>query len=311
MKFSKFVDGKDNAAKLEAAKEFASSSGFAWLLQVTYGQFQICPQLPAKLPDAEPLPEPMRFETLIRKIQKLRQEFKDDEAVNLMASFLKTYPEKESLLRQVTGKSFGPTISDLEKAIGKSIVIHYSIGTTAPYRSDFVFRHPEWSAFPKRKGGSFAAVVKMGSFIEVYSKSGNVYRIFDQIRREFTKITLDGIFEGQLWYENEAGQPDQTEFLRQTAKKSQSTTHFFEIFDYASTFELINPTSMPYSERMALLDAQFAALKAAKKLPDRISVAQRSKTVKDSPSPDKDATIYIMADDISYSARKPKDFLEW
>lgn len=311
MKFSKFIDGKDNAAKLEAAKEFASSSGFAWLLQVTYGQFQICPQLPSKLPDAEPLAEPMRFETLIRRIQKLRQEFKDEEAVALMASFLKTYPEKESLLRQVVGKSFGPTISDLEKAIGKSIVIHYSIGTTAPYRSDFVFRHPEWSAFAKRKGGSLAAVVKMGSFVEVYSKSGNVYRIFDQIRREFSKIALDGIFEGQLWYENEAGQPDQTEFLRQTAKKTQSTAHFFEIFDYASTFELINPTGMPYSDRMALLGAQFAALKMAKKLPDRISVAQRSKTVKDSPNLGKDASTYIMADDISYSARKPKDFLEW
>lgn len=310
MKFSKFIDGKDNAAKIEAAKEFASSSSFAWLLQTTYGQFQICPQLPSKLPDAEPLSAPMKFESLIRKIQKLRQEFKDEEAVKLMASFLKTYPEKESLLRQVVNKSFGPTISDLEKAIGKSIVLHYSIRATASYRSDFVFRHPEWSAFPKRKGGSFVAVVKMGSFIEVYSKAGNVYRIFDQLRREFIKIPLDGIFEGQLWYENTEGQPDQIEFLRQTAKKEQSTTHFFEIFDYASTFELVNPTNCPYSDRIALLEAQFALLKQAKKLPERISVVQRSKTVKDAPNPDASPT-YIMADDISYSARKPKDFLEW
>ena len=308
MKYSEFIDGKDNASKVEAARKFATNSSFAWLLQITYGQFQICPQLPNKLPDAEPLKEPMRFETLIRKIQKLRQEFKDEEAVVLMASYLKSYPDHESLLRQVVNKSFGPTISDLEKAINKSIAIKYTIRPTTSYRSDFVVRHQDWSVFPKRKGGSFAAVVKMGSFIEVYSKSGNVYRNFDQLRREFTKIALDGIFEGQLWYEDENGEPSQIEFLRQTAKKEQSATHFFEIFDYASTFELINPTKCPYTDRIALVESHFNYLKSVKKLPDRVSVISRSKGVKECKGP---GSALIMADDIAYSARKPKDFLEY
>jgi hypothetical protein len=300
--FEEFINGKSNAEKLEAAKKFSTDSRFIWMLTKTYGKFTVLPQIPKVVAPAEKLKEPMRMETFLLRIQRMRQTFQDDKANDLIASYLATYPEHESAVRQITSKSFGPTATDLERAIGKSLFTDFSIKSPGVYRKSNATDSRKWHFFKKRQG-SLVAVIKMGSFVEVYSKAGNVYRNFDNIRKEFSKLPIDGIFEGQLWYEID-GVEDQTEFLRQTAKKDQSTDHFFEIYDYASAFECMNKTDAKYALRSAAIGCLLKLMKLSGVDTKRILAAELKSSC------DNDGNqYYMMADDVSYGDRKSNDFM--
>ena len=114
------------------------------------------------------------------------------------------------------------------------------------------------SHFPKIPGG-FVNVVKCGNFIEVYSKQGKMYRIFDDIRKAFKDVPVDGQFIGQLYYKNSDGEADMKAFFSETARKEQSKNFFLELFDFiplADRQSRVHASLAEYSSRY--LAAKFA-----------------------------------------------------
>ena len=293
--------------KVNLIKEYKNHAGFMWMLQMAFSPFKVFAQSPKLLLENEIIQDKhYQLQNLKEAVEFMLEarnsNFSEEKINNVVSRFLLQCPEQITLFTGIINKNlYGLNRNLINEAIGWELIPQIQIPNFTNFRPDFYNKHSEWYSFPKR-AGAVVQILKYGKLIEVYAKSGNPFRIFDDIRNKFAKIPIDGFFNAQLFYLDESDTSNQKLFFSETSKKSQSTNYRLEVFDYAlpSTTIASFRTTETYQDRLTVLDFIFNKNNVG----DNISMANVKKVV-ELPG----ISNLLIASEVPYNRLKPKDFL--
>src|SRR5574344_998438 len=212
-----FKNAKTNDEKIVLLKKYINNSYFIWLLQKTYGinntynlanPDSIDPKIVETTEIINGISFPangdIKLKTVVEMLLKDRKT-NGGKTDLIIARFNAICSKKKQLLESIMNGTLFGISSDLINAVcGTYLIPEIKCFSTTDFREDFV---------------------------KDYSRQGKIYRIFDDIRSSFSSVPTDGMFQCQLYYE-ENGIPDQKKFFSETAKKDQSTTFKCEVFDF-------------------------------------------------------------------------------
>lgn len=288
--------------KKDLIRYYKSDSGFMWLLQMSYSPFKVFAQLPKTFDEPNKvsknpivtLRDAIEYLMTARNLNYSEKEIAD----GLYNFWHRTSEDKRTMLKEIINKSLFNLNRDLiNSAVGFDFIPAVQIPGYTRFKKEFFERHKKWNLIPWCDG-SIVQIFKFGNCVEIFSKNGRPFRIFDKLRRAFFHVPFDGFFNTHLFYLNDAGEADQKIFFSKTAKKEQSDDFFARVFDY---YPLSGTCSLPHSKRVEILDFVF---KNFVDHDQKISVVPLIKS-KSSCTP----TVLCIADEVPYEDLKPKDFL--
>jgi len=288
--------------KQDLIRHYKSDANFLWLLQMSYSPFKVFAQLP-KIFD-EPKKSPKHAISTLRgavEYLMMARNFNYSEAeitAELYDFWHRASEDNRKMLKDIIDKNlFGLNCDLINSAVGFNFIPSIQIPAYTRFKKEFFERHKKWNLI-SHCNGSIVQIFKFGNCVEVFSKNGRPFRIFDKLRYAFFHVPFDGFFNTQIFYLNDQGKEDQKIFFSKTAKKEQSDDFFARVFDYCP---LNGSCSSSHSERMEILRFIF------NKFVDydqRISVAPLIKSKNECTS-----SVLCIADEMAYEDIKPKDFL--
>lgn len=237
---SDLSSAKSTTEMTSLLKQHINETSLMWMIQKTIGVGNVFHLIPKNL-DAFETTDLGKFglnspKALVEELIKERNtSFDPKRSISLYKSYIEsdvaTKAQKEMMKIIVSGDFFGMTASQINEVYGICIVPEFRNFGTTNFRKDFLDPESGYWQFKKENGG-FISIVKFGDSVEIYSRQGKLYRIFDDIRVAFKNCPIDGVFQAQLYYLNEKGISDSKLFLSETAKKDQSINFKCDVFDY-------------------------------------------------------------------------------
>lgn len=300
--------------KTELIEKYSQDTKFAYIVQLAYSQINVFPKVQPPFLTADEIQNvksPDSFSELMFNLLKIREDTKnsaesDNRAMLLTSAFLAKNPDMTDIVLATISKNpfniDDPSV--LNEIYSPGILKNSAIIQPTGYRKDFWERHSAWLAFPIRKG-VLIQIIKNGSYLEIFSKSGSPYRNLDNARTELeNKFNwIDGIFDAQLYFKNDSGEEDMNMYFKEISKKDQIKNYNIEIHGYAPITEIYkfpSHKSMAYADRMSVFDALTQDFNVNS---NGIRKVKPTRTV----APIKGT--YAVAADVSYDKCKPKDFL--
>lgn len=150
----------------------------------------------------------------------------------IYTKYLKEHPEQKKLIDGIlSGNLYGLSADVINSVSTFTWIKSYQCMNPGNFREDFLRMSDRWMKFKKRSG-SLVSVIRKGDVCEVLSRNGKPYRMFDELRKQFSSVPVDGMFQCQIYFLDENGEQSQKKFFSETAKKDQSTTFMCDVFDY-------------------------------------------------------------------------------
>lgn len=223
---------KSQEEALKILKKNSINSSLIWLLKVIYNpNFVVGPLKKIEIDDSNGLDKGIVFQEVVDLLVKERISYGQDSDL-IYSLYINAHPAHSVLFDWMQSRSInGIKPSQINKIFGENVVCDLKVPNVVGFKNDMVCKGDKLVSFEK-KNGSFISIVKYGRSIEVFSKNGNPYLIFDEIRKAFENVPFDGRFLAQLYYQDENGNSSIQQFLSETAKKQQSENFFCEVFDY-------------------------------------------------------------------------------